>query len=133
LALSRRASARLLFAAAVLALPVPYYLGEIESAPLLRLAFFTGVFGSVLLAEGARGMTGLFFGLGLAQVALWLLLLRGGAGLMARLIARVPAPALRSAISVGLAALLLAAGLTPLYDTPLSSRRARSSLLQILE
>jgi hypothetical protein len=133
LTLSRRASARLLFAAAVLALPVRYYLGEIESAPVVRLAFFTGVFGSVLLAEGARGMTGLFVGLGAVQLALWLLLLRAGAGLAARGIARIPAPALRSALCVGIAAVMLAAGLTPLYDTPLSSQRPRSSLLQILE
>jgi hypothetical protein len=133
LALSRRAAARVLFAAAVVALPVPYYLGEIESAPVLRLAFFTGVFVSVLAAEGARGMTGLFAGLGLAQLAFWLLLLRAGAGLLARGIARVPAPPVRSALCFGLAGLMLAAGLTPLYDTPLSSRRTRSSLLQILE
>jgi hypothetical protein len=133
LSLSRRASARLLFAAAVLALPVRYYLGEIESAPVVRLAFFTGVFGSVLLAEGARGMTGLFVGLGAVQLVLWLLLLRAGAALVARVLARVPAPSLRSALCFGIAGAMLIAGLTPLYDTPLSSQRPRSSLLQIFE
>jgi hypothetical protein len=130
---SRRAAAWLLWLAAALALPVPYYLGEIESAPLLRLGFITGIYAAVLMAEGARGMTGLFVGLGLAQLLLWALLLRLAAGLIARLLARVPSPRARAAASFALAGLMLAAGVTPLYDTPLSSSRSRSNLFQLFE
>ena len=74
--LSRRATGRLLFAAAVIALPLPWYLGEVERAPLVRLAFFTGIFGRVMLAEGATGTTRLFFGLGVAQLVLYATALR---------------------------------------------------------
>jgi hypothetical protein len=122
-----------LFAAAALALPLPYYLGEIERAPLLRLAFFTGIFGRVFVAEGGRGMTGLFFGLGLAQLLLYALLLRLGAGLLARSLFRVGAPRLRTALFAAVALALVGAGFSPLYDTPLSSSRGRSNLLGLFE
>jgi hypothetical protein len=120
-----------LFAAAALALPLPWYLGEIESAPWLRLAFFTAIFGSVFAAEGAGGTTGLFFGLGLAQLLLWGAVLRLSAALIARVLAGVPRTAWRAAIVAGLAAAIVGAGLFPIYDTPLSSRRARSSLFEL--
>lgn len=130
---SRRAAAWVLFAAAALALPLPYYLGEIESAPWLRLAFFTGIFGRVFVAEGGRGMTGLFFGLGAAQLLVYALLLRLGAGLLARSLFRVGAPGLRKALVAAVALALVGAGFSPLYDTPLSSSRARSNLLGLFE
>ena len=130
---SRRAAAWVLFAAAALALPLPYYLGEIESAPWLRLAFFTGIFGRVFVAEGGRGMTGLFFGLGVAQLLVYALLLRLGAGLLARSLFRVSAPGLRTALVVAVALALVGAGFSPLYDTPLSSSRGHSNLLGLFE
>jgi len=131
--MSRRAAAWVLFVAAALALPLPYYLGEIESAPWLRLAFFTGIFGRVFVAEGGRGMTGLFFGLGMTQLLVYALLLRLGAGRLARSLFRVRAPHVRTALVAAVALALVGAGLSPLYDTPLSSSRGRSSLLGIFE
>jgi hypothetical protein len=131
--LSRRASAWLLFAAAALALPLPYYLGEVEYAPWVRLAFFTGIYVSVFVAEGAAGTTGLFIGLGAAQTVVYALLLRAGSGLLARSLERLAAPRLRGGIAAAIALSLLLAGLTPFYDTPLSRQRARSSLLVIFE
>ncbi len=129
----RHAAAWVLFAAAAVALPLPYYLGEIESAPLLRLAFFTGIFGRVFVAEGARGTTGLFFGLGMAQILVYALLQRLCAGLLARSLARVGAPRVRTALVAAIALAIVGAGLSPLYDTPLSSSRGRSNLLGLFE
>ena len=131
--LSRRAAGRVLFAAAALALPLPWYLGEIEHAPWLRLAFFTAIFGSVFAVEGAGGPTGLFFALGLAQTLFWGAALRLAAALLARALAGVPRPRWRTALVAGIAAALVGAGLFPIYDTPLSSHRAHSSLLELFE
>jgi hypothetical protein len=122
-----------LFAAAALALPLPWYLGEVESAPWLRLAFFTSLLGSVLVVEGAHGTTGLFFGLGLAQTILYGAALRLAAALLARALAGLRAPAWRGAIVAALAIGMLGAGLLPIYRTPLSSSRARSSLFGLFE
>jgi hypothetical protein len=131
--LSRRAATRVLFAAAVLALPLPYYIGEVESAPLVRLAFISGLFGSVLVAEGAGGTNGLFFALGLVQLVVWAGVLRLGAGLLSRSLARLPWPRARTVLVALLALALIGAGLWPLYDTPLSSSRGRSNLLGLFE
>jgi hypothetical protein len=131
--LSRRAAGRVLFAAAALALPLPWYLGELESAPLVRLAFFSALFGGVLLAEGPGGTTGLFFALGFAQTLLYGAALRLAAALVARALAGLPSPLWRGAIVAGLAIAMLGAGLLPIYHTPLSSSRARSSLLGLFE
>jgi hypothetical protein len=131
--LSRRAATRVLFAAAVLALPLPYYIGEVESAPLVRLAFISGLFGSVLVAEGAGGTNGLFFALGLVQLVVWAGVLRLGAGLLSRSLARLPWPRARTVLVALLALALIGAGLSPLYDTPLSSSRGRSNLLGLFE
>lgn len=131
--LSRRAAGRVLFAAAALALPLPWYLGEIEHAPWLRLAFFTALFGSVFAVEGGGGTTGLFFALGVAQTLLYGAALRLAAALVARALAGVPRPVWRTALVAGIALAIVGAGLFPIYDTPLSSRRARSSLFELFE
>jgi hypothetical protein len=124
---------RVLFVAALIALPLPWYLGEIERAPWLRLAFFTGIFGSVFVTEGATGTTRLFFGLGVAQVILYAAALRLAAALVARALAGVSSAAWRTAVVAGLAIAMLGAGFLPIYDTPLSSRRPHSSLLGIFD
>ncbi|HVH18389.1 MAG TPA: hypothetical protein VNF72_08830 [Myxococcota bacterium] len=131
--LSRRAMGRVLFVAALIALPLPWYLGEVERAPWLRLAFFTGIFGSVFVAEGATGTTRLFFGLGVAQLILYGAALRLAAALVARALAGLRSPTWRTAVVGSLAIVLLGAGFLPIYDTPLSSRRPHSSLLGIFD
>ena len=130
---SRRATGRVLFLAAALTLPLPWYLGEVESSPLVRLAFFTSLFGSVLAAEGGGGTTALLFGLGLAQTLAWGAALRLAAALVARALAGLRSQAWRAAIVAALAVGLCGAGLLPIYQTPLSSSRARSSLLGIFD
>jgi hypothetical protein len=131
--LSRRAMGRVLFVAALIALPLPWYLGEVERAPWLRLAFFTGIFGSVFAAEGAGGTTRLFFGLGVAQLIVYGAALRLAAALVARALAGLHSPTWRTAVVGGLTIALLGAGFLPIYDTPLSSRRPHSSLLGIFD
>lgn len=131
--LSRRAIGRVLFVAALIALPLPWYLGEVERAPWLRLAFFTGILGSVFVTEGAGGTTRLFFGLGVAQLILYGAALRLAAALVARALAGLRSPTWRASIVVGIAIALLGAGFLPIYDTPLSSRRTHSSLLGLFD
>lgn len=126
--MSKRNARRLLFATALLALPVPYYLGEPELAPVLRLAFLTGIVASVFAAEGG-GVTALLAGLGLAQLLLWSGLLFAAAAA----IAQVGSTRARTAIAALLCLSLLAASLTDRYTTPLSSTRARSNVLQIFQ
>lgn len=130
--MTRTAVQRLLWVTALLVLPVPFYLGELELAPVLRLLFLTGLLAGVLLAEGGRTLA-LLVGLGLLQALLWATALGLVSALMARTLERVHAPALRSAVAVAIAAGLVAASFTELYDTPLSSTRARSSVLHVLE
>ena len=99
----------------------------------MRLAFFTGIFGRVMLAEGATGTTRLFFVLGVAQLVLYATALRLLAALVARALAGLRSPALRTLAIAGLALALLGAGLLPIYDTPLSSHRAHSSLIGVFD
>lgn len=129
---SRPRIQRLLWITALCLLPVPYYLGEPEQAPVLRLVFMTGLLAAVLFAE-AGGTLALLVGLGILQVLAWAAALALLTALMARALERVHAPAMRSAVAVAIALGLLAASLTELYDTPLSSTRPRSSLLQLFE
>jgi hypothetical protein len=123
---------RVLWIAALLLLPIPFYLGEPEQAPVLRLVFLTGLLCAVMLAEGG-GTLAVLVGLGVLQALLWGGALSLLAALMARTLERVHAPALRTAVVAAIALGLVAASLTELYDTPLSSTRPRSSLLQIFE
>src|SRR5258706_6716081 len=106
-------------------MPVPFYLGEVEWAPVMRLAFLTALFVLVMLAEGGR--TVIWFGaLGLLQTALYTGLFFLAAGLVARMIAWIKEPPLRVA-AVGTAVfLLVVSSLLPIYQTPLSSTRLRS-------
>ena len=49
--MSARNIRRLLFATALLAAPIPFYLGEPELAPVVRLAFLSALVASVFVAE----------------------------------------------------------------------------------
>jgi hypothetical protein len=125
---SKRGARWLLFATALLTLPVPFYLGEPELAPVLRLAFLTGLVASVFAAEGG-GVTALLAGLGLVQGLAWSVLLFAAAAA----IAQVGSARARAAIAAALSLALLAASFTDRYDTPLSSTRARSNVLQLFQ
>lgn len=130
--MSTKNARRLLFATALLTLPVPFYLGEPELAPVLRLAFLTGLVAAVVAAEGGM-VTAALAGIGLVQALVWAGLLFAAAALAARALARIESGGARTAVVVALAAALLGASLGERYDTPLSSTRARSSLFQLFQ
>lgn len=118
--------------AALLVMPVPYFLAEVEWAPVLRLVFLTGLFLAVALAE-AGGTLWALIGLGSVQALAYAGLFWLAAGLGARGFARIPSAPLRVAALGTALFLLLSSALLPLYETPLSSTRLRSSLWQIFD
>ena len=130
--MTRRAAGWLLWIVAVATLPVPFYLGEPELAPVLRLAFLSGLMGAVLVAEGGGTLAALA-GLGIAQTLLYAAAFRLVTALLARGLDRLRAPAARGAVVAVIAIALFAVSLTEIYDTPLSSTRPRSNLAQIFE
>jgi len=122
----------LLFAAALLAAPIPFYLGEPELAPLLRLAFLSALVTSVFAVEGGA-TAGALAGIALAQVVVWGGLLFLAAAGVTRGLARIATDRARAAMTAALAIGLLGASLSDIYDTPLSSTRARSNLFHLFE
>ena len=113
-------------------MPVPFYLGEIEWAPVLRLGFLTSLLSLVLAAEGGRTLIWIA-GLGIIQTALYTGLFLLAAGLAARGVERIAEPPLRVA-AVGTAVfLLVVSSFLPIYQTPLSSTRLHSDLWHLFE
>jgi hypothetical protein len=129
---SRIAARRWLWLAALATMPVPFYLGEIEWAPVMRLAFLTSLMSLVMVAEGGSALIRICT-LGIMQTALYTGLFMLAAGLAARGVMRLREPPFRVA-AVGTAVFLLfASSLLPIYDTPLSSTRLRSDLWHLFE
>jgi len=129
---SPTAARRWLWLAALATMPVPFYLGEVEWAPVLRLAFLGALFCAVMLAEGGR--TVILLGcLGILQTALYAGLFFAAAHVASRLVARITEPPLRIA-AVGTAVFLLfASAQLPIYQTPLSSTRLHSDVWHLFE
>ena len=123
---------RWLWIAALLTMPVPFYIGEIEWAPVLRLAFLTSLFGAVWLAEGGAKL-GSLMAMGVLQTFVYAALFRLAAGLVARGAERIASPPLRVAAVGTLIFLLVTSALLPIYETPLSSAHFRSSLWQLFD
>ena len=130
--MTRRTAGRLLWIAALLTLPVPFYLGEPEFAPVVRLAFLTSLMSAVLVAEGG-GTLGALAGIGMLQALLYAGFLWLAAALIARWLERLRAPGARGMLVAAIAIALFAVSLAEIYDTPLSSTRPRSNLTQIFE
>jgi len=131
-AVSSVAARRWLWLAALATMPVPFYLGQPEWAPVLRLAFLTSLFTAVMVAEGGRTVF-LFGTLGIVQTAVYTGLFYLAARLAARGVARIGSPPMQVA-AVGTAVfLLVASSLLPIYQTPLSSTRMRSDLWHLFE
>src|SRR5262245_65747727 len=84
---SRLAARRWLWLAALATMPVPFYLGEVEWAPVMRLAFLTSLLSLVMVAEGGSALIRLCT-LGIMQTALYTGLFMLAAGLAARAAAR---------------------------------------------
>ena len=127
-----RTARRWLWIAALLTMPVPFYLGAVERAPVLRLLFLSGLLGLVVAAEGGT-TTGMLVVLGLLQAAVYAGLFLLAASLVARALARIASEPLRVA-AVGTVIFLLAvSAVLPIYETPLSSTRMRSNIFEIFE
>jgi hypothetical protein len=123
---------RWLWIAALLTMPVPFYLGQLEWAPVLRLGFLTLLFGAVALAEGGGTVIALCV-LGLVQAAVYASLFRMVADLGARGLLRFAPEPLRAAAVGSAVFLLVMTAQLPIYETPLSSTRLRSNLWQLFE
>jgi hypothetical protein len=130
--MSEKAIRRLLWVVALVTVPVPFYLGQAELAPTLRLAFFTALLGSVVAAEGG-GLLAALAGVGMLQTAIWATVLWFATRLPLVAVRRAPTPALRSAAAAAVVVALAVASLFPIYDTGLSSTRDRSSILQLFQ
>src|SRR5258705_11553074 len=113
-------------------MPVPFYLGEIEWAPVMRLAFLTSLLSLVMVAEGGRALIWLC-ALGIMQTALYTGLFMLAAGLAARGVERIREAPLRVAAVGTVVFLLVASSLLPIYQTPLSSTRLHSDLWHLFE
>src|SRR5262245_48376763 len=113
-------------------MPVPFYLGEMEWAPVMRLAFLTSLLTLVSVEEGGRALMQIC-ALGISQTLLYTGFFFLAARLAARAVERIPEPPLRVA-AVGTAVfLLVASSLLPIYETPLSSTRLHSNLWHLFE
>src|SRR5262245_28561148 len=113
-------------------MPVPFYLGEVEWAPVMRLAFMTSLLSLVAVAEGGHAVIRTCT-LGILQTAAYTGLIFLAAGLAASGIARIREAPLRVA-AVGTAVfLLLASSMLPIYETPLSGTRLHSDLWHLFE
>jgi hypothetical protein len=131
-AVSSDSARRWLWIAALATMPVPFFLLQMEWAPVLRLAFLTSLYTAVMLAEG--GEVAILMGaLGIVQTLLYTGLFFLAAGFAARGVERIGSPPMRVA-AVGTAVfLLVASAQLPIYETPLSSARARSNLWQLFD
>jgi hypothetical protein len=127
---SRTAARRWLWLAALVTMPVPFYLGEIESAPVVRLAFLTSLLSLVLAAEGGRT---LFVVFGVLQTALYTSLFYLAAFFGERGVDRIVRPPLRGLAVGSVLLVLFASSLLSIYQTPLSSTRLHSNLWHLFE
>ena len=128
--MSRAAAKWLLWGVFLITLPVPFFMGAQGLVPPIRVLFLAGIASGMLITEGTQGTAASFAAMGVAQAAIVLVLTFGLAVLVARLIHRILPQRLRTPVVIVIAAGLLGAALTPIYDTPLSSSRMRSSVLQ---
>ena len=130
---SRATSRRLLWLVALFTVPVPYFLGGFEVAPVARLLFLTAIILAVVATEGVAGFHGSFVLLGSVQSLLWLLILYGGAALLAFSLHRFAREAARAPALALLAAALLLASLFEIYQTPISSRSSQTNLAGLFD
>jgi hypothetical protein len=130
---SEKSTQFLLWLVALITVPVPFYLAQPELAPVLRLAFFTLLFGGVLVVEGGGWLLTLSTGMGVLQTLVWCGVLWLAVRIVRAGLRRAPTSSVRSAATAAVALGLVLASLFPIYDTALSSTRDRSSVLQIFE
>jgi hypothetical protein len=130
--MSTRAARTALFMALALFLPLPFFAASVELAPLGRLTLLAGVLLAIVVEDGLAGTAGILAGLLVAQGLLYAALLWGVAGFAARALAGA-GPRRRLGLVGAVVALLVAIACLPVYRTPLSSRRAVSTWLGLLD
>lgn len=116
--MSAKAARRVLWAALLLALPVPYWVLEGGRVPTIWLLEVAGYSLAALMAEGGS-IVALISGLFVAEAILAVFTLRVGAGLLASTIERRIAPERRTLAVALITGGLLAGALLPIYATPL--------------
>lgn len=113
--------------------PVPYMLGGIETAPLIRLLSFTALTVAALVAEGPGGYVwNTFIALGVLQLALYGIGLYFCAALAARATVRLQPSGRLVVVAIAVIAVVAITGSMQLYETPMSSRGLYSNLWQVL-
>jgi hypothetical protein len=128
-----RGTPLLLWLALAATLPLPFWLVERGWVPALRLVLLAAVLVGLRLAEGGSGVVDLLAGLALAQALLAAGVLALLARLLARGLARLPAPASRVAALLLVVALVGVAASVDLYRTPFRTRALHGSLFEMLE
>jgi len=129
---TRRTASAWLWAALFTALPVPFYVGAGGVEPPLGVAFLAALGTGIWWTEGSGGTTASLAGLALVQAVFWGFASWGLALCLCRGLFRfLPR---RAGLAAGaICAALWLAALFPIYDTPLSSQRPRSNVLQLFE
>lgn len=131
--MSLRLRRRLLWVAAALTLPVPFFLAQTGIVPPARVLMLAGITGAVIASGGGGGVVTLAAVLLLAQAALWLAACWAGAALLARLLDRAGG-GLASLLTVLLvAAAVLVALRLPLYRDPFAAHALHATLRTVYE
>ena len=113
-------------------MPVPFFLGSMEWSPVIRLAFFAGLLGTLMIADGSM-VTTTFALLAIVQTGIYVGLFYVAASFAVKGIGRIGSPPTQLAAVGTIIFLLGVSSLLPIYDTPLSSSRARSTIWHIFE
>lgn len=120
------AARRVLWLAAILLVPVPYWAIEVERAPVARLVLLAAVTGATAIVEPG-GVGSLVGGALVAQALLWLVVW----AVVARLVVRLLPAARRGPAVALIVAALLVVSLLPVYHTPFARTGPRANLLGI--
>jgi hypothetical protein len=121
------AARRLLFLAAVVLVPVPYWAVEVERAPVVRLVALAVMTGGAAVTEPG-GVVSILAGFLVLQALLWLVAL----ALAARLIVRLLPEGRRGQAVAAVVGVLAGASLLRIYHTPFSRAEAWTNVLGIL-
>jgi len=132
-AMSPRNCRRLLWAASVLLMPVPFYLIEAGFAPVARIVLLTIVTGSIVVVEGTRGAVGVAAAMMALHAVAYLLVLWAICGLIVRGFAAVSARHLTAITLSTIALATLLAATTNLYETPFRRDALRSNLFHVFD
>jgi hypothetical protein len=113
--------------------PVPFFLVETGSVPVVRLLMLGGVMIAVVVSEGAQGMVGIAAALLLGQAVAYLCCLWLVAHVLSRFLARGSArrTAACTLLVVALGVALVSA--FDLYETPFRTRSLHGNLLDLFE